>query len=600
MAKEKTITDALPVGTVLTGKAYRYTIEKVLDRGAFGITYKASVRMEGSLGTLDTGFTVAIKEFFMEKINGREKTVVTGSRQDGTFAYYKEKFIKEAISLGRLDHPNIVKVVEQFEANNTAYYVMEFIAGGSLDKKIADVGKLSEAQIVNYIWQIGAALQFMHARHILHLDLKPKNVMLTTDDKVKLIDFGLTKQFDDDGKPETSTTIGNGTPGYAPLEQADYKGDSPEFPATMDIYALGATIFKMATGHRPPDASTVLNAGFPADELIGVSGKLKVVIKRAISPMTRNRYQTISQLLSDLPSVSGASDKLEIDVIGFDNPSKKESKSTDKSHEVDKESSQTKFENSEVKSLGEPAEIAQLRELVESGSRVLRYERMGYLNNIIKGTKNQVTPLAMSFIEENVRKAEQIILIGEKIGGKTAYARWQLGKLYLCGSGSVNRNRTKGLSILSDKNQKDGDNFYHLGLMSEYGVHLEQNAQNAKAYYELAIERGHQEAMFRLGLAYLEGCNLVEIDYTKAFNLFKRSNLQSSRNNLGYMYYLGLGTKVDKAKAKRIWEKNALGKLGDDVAAHNLDYAHDFVLFRAFRRLKIDHGDISDDLRYIR
>ena len=325
MKKDKNVIDALPVGTVLAGKTYRYTIEKVLDQGAFGITYKATVKMEGALGALDTGVTVAIKEFFMEKINCRENTIVIGSKKNGTFSYYKGKFIKEAISLSKLNHPNIVKVVEQFEANNTAYYVMEFIAGGSLDKKIASCGKLNEEQIINYTRQIGAALQFMHSKHMLHLDLKPKNVMLTADDIVKLIDFGLSKQFDDSGKPETSTTIGNGTPGYAPLEQANYSSDSGDFPATMDIYAFGATIFKMATGHRPPDASDILNDGFPSDELSDVSDKMKSIIKKAMSPTKKERFQNVSQLVDGLynkqenKGCRGSDDETEIKIVNVEN-----------------------------------------------------------------------------------------------------------------------------------------------------------------------------------------------------------------------------------------------------------------------------------------
>lgn len=301
-AKEHEIVDALPIGTILIGKAYRYTIEKVLDQGAFGITYKASVKMEGELGMLDTGVTVAIKEFFMEKINSRENTIVTGSKKNRTFTYYKAKFIKEAISLSKLNHPNIVKVVEQFEANNTAYYVMEFIAGGNLDKKIAVCGKLSESQIINYTLQIGTALEFMHSNHMLHLDMKPKNVMLTTGDTVKLIDFGLSKQFDDSGKPETSTTIGIGTPGYAPLEQANYSSDSGDFPATMDVYALGATMFKMATGHRPPDSSDIFNDGFPQYNLAHVSTNLRMIIERSMSPKKMSRYQTVRLMLNEIRS----------------------------------------------------------------------------------------------------------------------------------------------------------------------------------------------------------------------------------------------------------------------------------------------------------
>lgn len=91
----------------------------------------------------------------------------------------------------------------------------------------------------------------MHSNKMLHLDLKPKNIMLDKDGKSYLIDFGLSKQYTETGEPESSTKVGAGTPGHAPIEQANYR-EGKGFPVTMDIYALGATMFKMLTGQRPP------------------------------------------------------------------------------------------------------------------------------------------------------------------------------------------------------------------------------------------------------------------------------------------------------------------------------------------------------------
>lgn len=229
----------LSIGSELHGNQYKYKIKKVLGQGTFGITYLAKVVLQGQLGQLDCEVYVAIKEFFMKEINGREGTNVTSSSntQGGLFYDYKEKFAREAKNLSRLKHPNIVKVMDYFEENNTCYYVMEFLSGGDLDTLIVKRGGLDEDETIGYTKQIGAALSFMHKNKMLHLDLKPKNIMLGSDGAISLIDFGLSKQYTSNGEPESSTKVGAGTPGYAPIEQANYR-EGKGFPVTMDIYAL--------------------------------------------------------------------------------------------------------------------------------------------------------------------------------------------------------------------------------------------------------------------------------------------------------------------------------------------------------------------------
>ena len=141
----------------------------------------------------------------------------------------------------------------------------------------------------------------MHDHKMLHLDLKPKNVMLDKEGKSFLIDFGLSKQYTDNGEPESSTTIGAGTPGYAPIEQANYKQDG-SFPTTLDVYALGATFFKMLSGNKPQHASEVLEEGLDIAALTkkGVSRSTINAVRKAMAPIKKNRYQTISEFLSAL------------------------------------------------------------------------------------------------------------------------------------------------------------------------------------------------------------------------------------------------------------------------------------------------------------
>ena len=140
--------NTLTSGTLLQGKSYTYTIQKVLGQGSFGITYLATtkVKIAGALGALETTMQVAIKEFFMRDINGRNENTVTTGSQGGLYANYKKKFAREAENLSKLDHPNIVKVLEYFEANNTIYYAMEYVEGGSLDAYITLKVGLPEAE----------------------------------------------------------------------------------------------------------------------------------------------------------------------------------------------------------------------------------------------------------------------------------------------------------------------------------------------------------------------------------------------------------------------------------------------------------------------
>lgn len=238
----------------------------------------------------------------MHEINGREGSTVTSGSKTGVYDKYKGKFIKEAINLSKLHHKNIIRVVEAFEANNTVYYVMEYVDGGSLDDLIKVSNGLSETETLKLALQIGEALRFMHGMNMLHLDLKPSNVMIREGGAV-LIDFGLSKQYDEDGNPESSTTIGGGTAGYAPLEQTNYTDEKKDgLPITMDVYAFGATLFKMLTGQKPPVASDILNDGFPESDLSakGVSKCLSSIISKCMEPLRKNRIQSMDVVLEDL------------------------------------------------------------------------------------------------------------------------------------------------------------------------------------------------------------------------------------------------------------------------------------------------------------
>ena len=296
-----------------TLKSGKYKIVKTLGQGSFGITYLATtkVAISGGLGEMDVTANVTIKEFFMSDINNRATDGTYIERTNSTLVKnYLYKFQKEAENLSKLHHPNIVRVIEVFDENNTTYYVMEYIDGETIDEYIKQNRKLSVEESLKITKEVCSALSYMHEHKMLHLDLKPKNIMRDSKGHIYLIDFGLAKQYNDNGEPESSTSIGLGTPGYAPIEQASYKQDGT-LPVTLDIYALGASLYKMLTGKTPPESSHVLNDGLPLDELkqASVGNNIIAIVEKAMAALKKDRYQTVTALLEDVSTFSSSNDE---------------------------------------------------------------------------------------------------------------------------------------------------------------------------------------------------------------------------------------------------------------------------------------------------
>lgn len=284
-------------GMLLHGSTYR--IEQVLGQGSFGITYLATHTALAK--------KVAIKEFFMKELNGRSEDGSITGMSDGSLSMdYARKFQKEALNLARLEHPNIVRVTDSFEDNGTFYYVMDYIEGQNLNDYVK-THHVSQQEAVDIIRDVAKALMYMHEeKHMLHLDIKPGNIMRrTSDGHIFLIDFGLSKHYSKDGQPETSTTIGLGTAGYAPIEQAN-RAKNGEFRPTIDVYALGATLYKLLTRETPPAASELVSD----DELLAANLKeayidsaIAHVVVEAMLPSVTKRIPTIRAFVDALGTV---------------------------------------------------------------------------------------------------------------------------------------------------------------------------------------------------------------------------------------------------------------------------------------------------------
>ena len=279
----------LKQGTLLQGGRYR--IERVLGQGGFGITYLAE--------QTGLGRKVAIKEFFMREHCNRDAATShvsigsVGSRE--MVERFKQKFLKEARTIAAFDHPNIVRIHDIFEENDTAYFVMEYLGNMSLADYVNDQ-PIPEQQALVFTKQIASALQYVHEHHVLHLDVKPTNILLRGGAVACLIDFGVSKRYDEQGG-QTSTTPAGISRGYAPLEQ--YNQDLVQFAPNTDIYSLGATLFKMLTGKTPPDASTVNEDGLPTKPT-NVSPAVWQAVTHAMQPRRKDRPQSIADFMGEL------------------------------------------------------------------------------------------------------------------------------------------------------------------------------------------------------------------------------------------------------------------------------------------------------------
>ena len=281
---------ALPLGTLLNG---RYMLGKVLGIGGFGITY---------LGfDLTLEIKVAIKEYMPSAIatRGADRYNVTlTGRVEEDYQYGMDRFLDEAKILAKLQNtPHIVSVQNYFKENSTAYFVMEYIDGMSLKAYLAGQGdKIPYAQALTILQPIMEALIQVHALNLLHRDISPDNIYITSQGESRLLDFGAARFALGDGK-SVSVILKHG---YAPEEQ--YSSHGNQGPWT-DVYAMGATLYRCITGILPPDSVERIRGDTlktPSELGIHIPQNVERAILKALAVKTEDRFPNMEAFLRAL------------------------------------------------------------------------------------------------------------------------------------------------------------------------------------------------------------------------------------------------------------------------------------------------------------
>lgn len=244
----------------------------------------------------------ALKEFFMRDDCERQAnaSIVYSNPARDRVENSRKDFINEALRLKKIgfSHPNIVGFDEVFEANNTAYYVMEYLRGKSLGDYVKEQGPLTEAETIRLMQPVMEAVELLHRNRICHLDIKPDNIMLEQEEngniRPVLIDFGLSKHYDNTGHATSTINTFGYSEGYAPAEQ--YRGITTFSPAA-DIYALGATLWHCLTGKTPAPALDLRAGELAATLPAGISEPMR----RTIAVMTLDQHQRPDSLDTLLP-----------------------------------------------------------------------------------------------------------------------------------------------------------------------------------------------------------------------------------------------------------------------------------------------------------
>lgn len=553
MAKKrsKQHVNALPPGYQLLW----YEIRDIIGRGGFGITYLAYDR--------NLAHEVAIKEYMPVDLAGRstDGTVLPiESDFEERYRWGLERFIEEARTIGQFKHPNIVRVRNVFEANNTAYMVMEYELGESLQEILSRRKVLDEADIETTIFPIIDGMKLVHAHGFIHRDVKPANIFIRVDGDPVLLDFGSARQALEQSRASLTSLFSKG---YAPIEQ--YNSQEEQGPWT-DIYALGATMYRAIAGVPPSDAIDRSSAISLASRDTYVSAvevgegrysrslleaiDYAMQFKRLDRPQSITEWQTVLQRYG-ARSVPQPAAKPE--------PADPFSGKLAAAQAGDAEA-QSAVAFMYAKGLGieknEAEAVIWYRAAAEQGHIAAQFN-LGVMYAKGRGVSQDFGE-ALKWYQKAAERGD-------------ATAQATLASMYIKGVGSEKEPEAAYRWSLQAAKQGHLNSMFNLGEMYSRGIGVQLDFNEAMYWYKKAADRGHVDAQINVGYMYGKGQG-VERDDTEAYHWYRRAAEAGHPNaqyNLGVIYAKGRGIDRNLEEAVK-WYKLA-AEQGDENAGRALE-----------------------------
>ena len=486
-------------------KIHWYEITDILGAGGFGITYLAQ--------DLNLEHEVAIKEYLPSELIMRDaKGFVHPLSADHNTRYQwgLNRFLSEGRTIGKFKHPNIVRVRNVFEANNTAYMVMEYELGESLQDILSHRKTLSEEEVKNIILPIIDGVRQVHASGFIHRDIKPANIFIRVDDDPVLLDFGSARKSLQDSVQSLTSIFSRG---YAPIEQYNTNEDI-QGPWT-DIYSLGATLYRIIAGVPPADAvdrsvsisHTQQDSFVPAME-IGenkYSRPLLQAIDHALQFRHKDRPQSVDEWIQDFSDLW--KEKTARDELNDEN-------------------------NGQGGVTGKKSAFAITHDEAEKGN-VVAMSNLAFMYAKGIGTK-----------KDEAQALHWYQCAAEK-GHLTS--QYNLGVIYAKGRGVSQDYAESCKWYIKAGAQGDMTAQATLAMMYAKGVGTEKNPKEAAKWYQRAAVQGHINSQYNLANLYARGQGVPQDD-AKAFAWYKQAAEKGHINaqvTLGYMYGKGSGTRRD-------------------------------------------------------
>lgn len=530
----------MPAGVEL----HWYEIRDILGQGGFGITYLAYDK--------NLAHEVAIKEYMPAELAARagDDSVAPASPElEERYRWGLDRFIDEARTLGQFKHPNIVRVRNVFELNNTAYMVMDYELGESLQDLLSRRKILDEADIKTVIFPIIEGMKQVHAHGFIHRDIKPANIFIRVDGDPVLLDFGSARQ----SLVETRNAMtGVFSKGYAPIEQYNTAdADDTQGPWT-DIYALGATLYRSIAGIPPTDAvdrssaiSVTSRDTYVTAKEIGAD-RYSPTILEAIDYAMRfdreERPQSITEWLNIFNNDAGAGAEAE------DRPPNDELIQTIIKAEKGDVSAQASLAYIYAKGIDTD------KDEVEAAKWFRRAADQGNINAMYN--------LGVMYakgrgVEQDYREAFH--WYSEAAVHGDAEAQATLYMMYMRGIG-VERDESAAYDwCLLAARQGHVNSMYRLGEMVWRGQGVKPDAKEAFSWFRRAAEKGHINAQLHLAFMYGKGQGVSRND-VEAYNWYRRAaeaGHPQAQYNLGVIFAKGRGIEKNTDEARRWYQKAA-------------------------------------------